>query len=115
MVMLITQDELADALIDAYERGVDVDIVIDDDWYFRPGSDYQDIVDAGIDIRGDERGGLMHHKVMIIDGYIIVTGSYNWSASAEDSNDENILIIKSTIIASEYIDEFKRIWSQTTS
>jgi len=114
MVMLITQDELADALIDAHERGVDIDIVIDDGWYFSSGSDYQDIVDAGIDIRGDERGGLMHHKVMIIDGYIIVTGSYNWSASAEDSNDENILIIKSTIIASEYIDEFERIWSQTT-
>lgn len=115
MVMLITQDELASSLIDAHERGVDIDIIIDDDWYSSSGSDYQGILDAGIDIRGDERGGLMHHKVMIIDGYIIVTGSYNWSASAEDSNDENILILKSTVIANEYIDEFNRILSQTSS
>lgn len=115
MVMLITQDELASSLIDAHERGVDIDVIIDDDWYSSSGSDYQDILDAGIDIRGDERGGLMHHKVMIIDGYIVVIGSYNWSASAEDSNDENILILKSTVIANEYIDEFNRILSQTSS
>ena len=56
MVMLTTQDELASSLIDAHERGVDVDVIIDDDWYSSSGSDYQDILDAGIDIRGDERG-----------------------------------------------------------
>ena len=37
----------------------------------------------------------MHHKVMIIDGHILVTGSYNWSQSAEDDNDENIIVIDS--------------------
>jgi hypothetical protein len=115
MVMLITQDELASSLIDAHERGVDVDVIIDDDWYSSSGSDYQDILDAGIDIRGDERGGLMHHKVMIIDGYIVVVGSYNWSASAEDSNDENLLVLKSTVIATEYLEEFDRILAQTSS
>jgi len=115
MVMLITQDELADALIDAHNRGIDIDIIIDDEWYYSSGSDYQEILDAGIDIRGDERGGLMHHKVMIIDGYIIITGSYNWSASAEDSNDENIIILGSSTIADIYITEFDRLWKQTTS
>lgn len=115
MVMLITQDELASSLIDAHERGVDVDVIIDDDWVSSSGSDYQGILDAGIDIRGDERGGLMHHKVMIIDGYIVVVGSYNWSASAEDSNDENLLVLKSTVIATEYLEEFDRILAQTSS
>jgi hypothetical protein len=51
---------------------------------------------------------------MIIDDYIIVVGSYNWSASAEDSNDENILILKSTVIATEYLEEFDRILAQTS-
>jgi len=114
MVMLITQDELASSLIDAHERGVDVDVIIDDDWVSSSGSDYQGILDAGIDIRGDERGGLMHHKVMIIDGYIVVVGSYNWSASAEDSNDENLLVLKSTVIATQYLEEFDRILAQTS-
>lgn len=113
MVMLITQDELADALIDAYERGVEVRIIIDDDWLYASGSDYERILNAGVDIRGDDQAGLMHHKVMIVDGYIVVTGSYNWSWSAEKSNDENILILKSSVIAQAYLKEFYRIWEGT--
>lgn len=113
MVMLITQDMLADALIEAYNRGIDIDIIIDDGWLYSTGSDYQEILDVGIDIKGDNRGGLMHHKVMIIDGYIVVTGSYNWSAAAEDSNDENIIILKSRVIAQKYMEEFDRLWLQT--
>jgi sugar-specific transcriptional regulator TrmB len=113
MVMLITQDELAAALIDAYERGVEVKVIIDDEWLYASGSDYQRILDAGIDIRDDNRAGLMHHKVMIIDGYVVVTGSYNWSWSAEESNDENVIILKSSVIAQAYLEEFNRIWEGT--
>jgi hypothetical protein len=115
MVMLITHDGLTNALISAHDRGVDVEIIIDSDWEESSGSDFGDILSAGIDIRGDDRSGLMHHKVMIIDGYIIITGSYNWSASAEDTNDENVLILKSQAISQLYLLEFDRIWSQTSS
>ena len=113
MVMCITQDELADALIEAHNRGVDVKVIIDDDWLYASGSDYETLLTAGIDIRGDNREGLMHHKVMIIDGCIVVTGSYNWSWSAENNNDENVLILRSSKIAQEYLKEFNRIWEGT--
>ena len=114
MVMLITQDELADSLIDAHRRGVDVDVIIDDDWLYKTGSDYKRLLEAGVDIRGDNRPGLMHHKVVVIDGCIVITGSYNWSRSAEESNDENIIILRSSLIAEEYLEEFNRIWAETT-
>jgi len=114
MVMLITQDELADSLIEAYRRGVDVDVIIDDDWLYKTGSDYKRLLEAGVDIRGDNRPGLMHHKVVVIDGCIVITGSYNWSRSAEESNDENIIILRSSLIAEEYLEEFNRIWAETT-
>ncbi len=114
MVMLITQDELADSLIDAHRRGVDVDVIIDDDWLYKTGSDYKRLLEAGVDIRGDNRPGLMHHKVVVIDGCIVITGSYNWSRSAEESNDENIIILRSSLIAEEYLEEFNRIWAGTT-
>jgi len=115
MVMLITHNELADALIAAHNRGVDIEIVIDSNWESSSGSDFDELLSSGIDIRGDERSGLMHHKAMVIDGYVIITGSYNWSASAEDSNDENILVLKSRMISQIYLSEFDRIWSQTSS
>jgi cardiolipin hydrolase len=114
MVMLITHDGLADALMAAHDRGVEVDVIIDSDWRYSTGSVYGGILDAGVDIRGDDRGGLMHHKVMVVDGYVIITGSYNWSSSAEDSNDENCLVLKSRSIAEVYLTEFDRIWDQTT-
>jgi len=114
MVMCITADELADSLIDAYNRGINVTIIIDDMYKTSKGSDYEEILNAGIDIRSDNSWRLMHHKVMIIDGYIIVTGSYNWSASAEDKNWENIVILRSQSLANYYLEEFQRIWSQTT-
>jgi len=113
MLYCITQDPLSDALITAKNRGIDVDIVIDDSMVNTSGSDYQRILGSGIDIRNDSYSGLMHHKVMIIDGKVVATGSYNWSAAAEDSNYENLIILRSTDIAGQYIAEFNRIWSQT--
>jgi phosphatidylserine/phosphatidylglycerophosphate/cardiolipin synthase-like enzyme len=113
MLYLITQDSLAESLISAKNRGIDIDAIIDDEWISASGSDFQTLLNSGIDIRSDNRAGTMHHKIMIIDDYIIVTGSYNWSNTAEDSNDENIIILKSESISSLYLSEFNRIWSQT--
>lgn len=114
MVMALTADELADSLIAAYIRGVNVTIIIDNNYKTSSGSDYQDILDAGVDIRTDNTTRLMHHKVMVVDGYFTITGSYNWSASAEDKNWENIIVLKSKIISDIYLEEFYRIWQQTT-
>lgn len=114
MVMAFTADQLADALITAHNRGVNVTVIIDDQYKTSAGSEYQRILNAGIDIRTDNSWRLMHHKVMVVDGYIIVTGSYNWSAAAEDDNWENIIILESTTISDTYMEEFNRIWQQTT-
>ncbi|MEM4311114.1 MAG: phospholipase D-like domain-containing protein [Nitrososphaerales archaeon] len=54
----------------------------------------------------------MHHKVAIIDGMIVITGSYNWSSSAEDVNDENLIILKDREIALSYEKEFQRVWKE---
>ena len=47
---------------------------------------------AGVDIRLNGDPYLMHHKVMIIDKKIVFTGSYKWSWSTENRNDENLVI-----------------------
>ena len=112
MVMCITQDELAEALVEAHNRGIDIDIYIDNLYVSSSGSDFSYLQDAGIDIRSDDRSAYMHHKVMIIDDHIVVTGSYNWSASAEDRNDENTIILDSISIAEIYMEEFNRLWTQ---
>lgn len=106
----LTLDELGEALIAAQERGVSVHLVLDESQAANQGSEFERLKAAQIPIRLDNEGGLMHHKVMIIDGGILVTGSYNFSANAEHNNDENSLVIHDSDLASEFTEEFRRIW-----
>jgi phosphatidylserine/phosphatidylglycerophosphate/cardiolipin synthase-like enzyme len=109
-----TSDELADAIMAAQERGVEVRGVLDaGQAASNQGGEYARLRAAGVDVRMDGEGGNMHNKVLIIDGEIVVTGSYNFSANAEDSNDENTLIIHDQGLANLFADEFWRIWNLT--
>jgi len=56
--------------------------------------------------------GLLHHKVFIIDGETVITGSMNPTNAGDELNDENILIIHDRNIASSYIEEFNCIWAR---
>jgi phosphatidylserine/phosphatidylglycerophosphate/cardiolipin synthase-like enzyme len=64
---------------------------------------------AGAAIFHDGNPYTMHHKVIIIDGKTVITGSYNFSKSADEKNDENLLILESPEIAAAYTEEFVRI------
>jgi phosphatidylserine/phosphatidylglycerophosphate/cardiolipin synthase-like enzyme len=56
----------------------------------------------------------MHEKVLVIDGEVVVLGSYNFSRNANEINDENVLIIRNSTIAEEFVREFERIYSLAT-
>jgi phosphatidylserine/phosphatidylglycerophosphate/cardiolipin synthase-like enzyme len=113
-VYSFTRDSLATALIYAKERGVEVRVVIERERAYEQGSEYPMLKSAGVDVRLDGNPNLMHHKFMVIDGYIVVTGSYNWSSAAEDRNDENIVVIFDRDVAQRFVQEFERVW-QTAS
>ncbi len=55
---------------------------------------------------------MLHHKVIIIDETVVVTGSLNFSNNAADSNDENVLILADAGIAGLYLEEFERRWAE---
>ena len=55
----------------------------------------------------------MHNKIMIVDGVVVLTGSFNWSANAENRNDENLIVIKSVEVASLYEEEFRKVWNES--
>jgi phosphatidylserine/phosphatidylglycerophosphate/cardiolipin synthase-like enzyme len=67
-----------------------------------------------VDVRLDGKPYLTHHKFMVVDGKIVVTGSYNWSYSAEEKNDENLIVVSSPDIARLYEAEFNRVWGQAS-
>ena len=110
MIYSFTLDELSEALIEAKNRGVDVKVVIEAENAFSKGSEYRKLLEAGVRVKLDRNPALMHHKVMIVDWRIVVTGSYNWSWSAENRNDENLVILDDPRTASLYETEFQRVW-----
>ena len=73
------------------------------------GTEFDPFSAAGLPVYMDGNSGQMHHKVFIIDEEIVVTGSYNFSASAEKTNDENVTIFFDRQIASQYLAEFRRV------
>jgi len=110
-----TSDVLGEAIRERAAAGVTVAGVLDaDQATTNEGTEYEAFVQAGLDVRLDGNKGLMHHKVLILDGCTVVTGSYNFSRSAEEQNDENLLIIRHCALAEEYTREFWRIYDQAT-
>jgi len=91
-----TYEPLAGAIIRAKNRGVKIRVLMDKGQSQGKYSKYKFLLDNDIVVIQDRHAGIMHNKIAIIDGRILFTGSYNWSKSAEEKNQENLL---------EFIDE----------
>ena len=99
---------LLDALIDAHRKGIKVRIICDN--MKISGSAYK-ITDAGLDVRVDNSPAMMHHKFMIIDQEVLLTGSYNWTASGAAYNRENVFITDEQHVVEQYIGEMEKLWA----
>jgi phosphatidylserine/phosphatidylglycerophosphate/cardiolipin synthase-like enzyme len=112
MTYSFTSDDIADAILERAAAGVRVAGVFEGNQYLANiGTEFDHLVDAGLDVHLDGNPRNMHHKVMIIDGSIVITGSYNFSRNAETKNDENTLVIHNRDIAALYTTEFERVFS----
>ncbi|RIH81426.1 Phospholipase D [Calidithermus terrae] len=89
-------------------RGVRVRVVIDARNLVN--SLDEELARAGVEVRRDGNPYTQHNKVVVIDGARVVTGSYNFSASAYRSNNENLLILDSPELAARYREELEAIW-----
>tara|TARA_Y100000310_G_scaffold345638_2_gene467580 strand:+ start:3176 stop:4144 length:969 start_codon:yes stop_codon:yes gene_type:complete len=74
---------------------------------------YKFLKNQGVNIKHDTNPHILHHKVFIIDNETIITGSFNPTRSANERNDENILIIHNKLIATKFVEEFNRLWQNT--
>ncbi len=113
MAFSFTADELGDVIRERAESGVTVAGVMDEEQVkSNQGTEYDLFRQAGLDVYIDSNPGQMHHKIMIVDERIVIVGSYNFTNSAETRNDENLLVIYNEEIATQFLDEFKRIYGQ---
>ena len=108
-----TSNQLGEIVRQKAEAGVTVAGVMDREQVrSNQGTEYDPFRQADLDVRMDGIDGLMHHKVVVVDQSIVMLGSYNFSANAEERNDENLMIIYDPVIAEQFIFEFQRIHEQ---
>jgi phosphatidylserine/phosphatidylglycerophosphate/cardiolipin synthase-like enzyme len=97
-----TSKPIAEALIAAHKRGVDVKVLLDKSQPRARGGKIDMLVDAGIPVMIDRKHAIAHNKVMIIDGVTVLTGSFNFTSAAEDKNAENLLVVRDKVVARKY-------------
>jgi phosphatidylserine/phosphatidylglycerophosphate/cardiolipin synthase-like enzyme len=111
-VFTITDDRISDAILAAHQRGVRVRIVTDNDKAWDAGSDIQRLSAAGVPVRIDVSEFHMHHKFAIFDGAVLVTGSYNWTRSAAESNEENLVVLEHAGALQQFQHVFDGLWEK---
>jgi phosphatidylserine/phosphatidylglycerophosphate/cardiolipin synthase-like enzyme len=110
-----TSDPLGEAIMRAHRDGLVVRGIMDEDQASsNAGTELHAFKRAGLDLRLDGNPGQMHEKVLIIDGEVVVVGSYNFSRNANETNDENLLVIHNRSIAGQYRSEFERLYALGT-
>lgn len=97
-----TSAPIAHALVDAKNRGVDVEVLLDKSQLRSKGSVLPYLNDQNIFTKIDYLPAIAHNKIMIIDNETVITGSYNFTANAEKRNAENLLIIHNNELARNY-------------
>ena len=115
-IFSFTNDVLANEILEAHKRGVQVRIISDDEAMKGKGADTQRMADAGIPCRTDsEEQYHMHNKFMIVDQTFLLTGSFNWTFQAGKANQENVVIIDGKYYIDKYCNEFNKLWAQFAS
>ena len=105
-----TDFPLADAMSQRWKAGVDVAGVFEKFGSETEASELRTLMCRSVPVKQDGNSGFLHHKVIVVDERIVITGSMNYSTNAEENNDENVIIIDNAELARLYLQEFDRVW-----
>ncbi|MBU4511610.1 helix-hairpin-helix domain-containing protein [bacterium] len=112
---IFTDREIALPLAKAHERGVKVRLYLDKEQVDYQYSQSRFLVQKGIKVRISTNNYIMHNKFAIIDNHILLTGSYNWTFSANNRNDENLMVIDDPELIEIFQNQFVNLWTNKYS
>jgi phosphatidylserine/phosphatidylglycerophosphate/cardiolipin synthase-like enzyme len=113
----LTSNPIGKALVEAKKRGVDVRVVVDREHNGRrntPNSIASFLASNGVPVRVDSAVKIQHNKVVIVDGKSVQNGSFNFTAAAQTSNAENIIIHRDfPELAGLFTRNWNHLWSES--
>jgi len=112
MMYSFTSRPIVQALERARGRGVAIRVLLDKGQETQKYAKGRYFANKGIAVKYDTGAGLMHNKVGIIDGKLLFTGSFNWTAQAEARNAENLLQIDDPGLIKQYQQRFDTLWNK---
>jgi len=101
-----TSAPIAKAVVEAHRRGVQVKVILDKSQRTEKYSEADFLRNNQVPTLIDAQHAIAHNKVMIVDGYIVLTGSFNFTKAAEENNAENLLVINDTALAKQYVNNW---------
>ncbi len=111
-VFTISDDRLSDVILDAHKRGVQVRIISDNDKVYDDGNDIRRLHEAGIVVHVDHSQYHMHHKFALFDGKQLANGSFNWTRTATEYNDENLVVTNDRNLVRSFVQQFEVLWGR---
>ena len=110
-IFSLTLDSIAEAILEAFQRGIKVRVIADDECAKNKGSNIKLIASVGVPCKTDNAIYHMHNKFAVIDNSVVIMGSFNWTGQAVKYNQENIFFYEDKNIASQYTEEFEKLWN----
>ena len=102
-----TSAPIAKALVNAARRGAKVQVILDKSQRTEKYSEADFLKNEAIPPLIDAEHAIAHNKVMVIDGYLVLTGSFNFTKAAEENNAENLLMIYDPVLAKRYLQNWQ--------
>src|ERR1035437_9762902 len=103
-----TSAPIAKALVDAEKRGVKIEVILDKSQRRDKYTEADFLLHAGVPTWIDAKHAIAHNKIMVIDSHTVLTGSFNFTKAAEESNAENLLVIEDAALAKKYTDNWEK-------
>lgn len=115
MAFSFTLDELGESLQRKAAEGVAVQGIFETSGSLTRFSEMTALFCLGLPVRQDGNPFVLHHKVFIVNDDTVLTGSFNFSSNATNSNDENMIIVQDRGLAAQYVQEFERRWAEAST
>ena len=110
-IYTISDDRISRSLMTLREQGVRVRVLTEKDTMDDAGSDVQSLANQGCEVRYDDSPTLMHHKFLIVDNRLLLNGSFNFTRSAIEGNQENVVITNHAPLVQQFARHFdQRLW-----
>ena len=111
-VFTISDDRISADILAAHGRGVPVRLLTDNEKEHDAGSDIGRLRASGIPTVVDRTSAHMHHKFAIVDGTTLLNGSYNWTRSACEFNEENLVVSNDPALVGRFQSQFDGLWAR---